>query len=148
MTGVNECGWVFVVGPGLDSTHPAFVRSRTSQATGSDGRLAQKRNRGPISGGRGCVDIMCADVCSIPTSYTFFHSSIHCFPTSLSVMRWSKEQGCVSWEYCNMSIVVSSALPQARGVCCVELPLLSLCLAASVPVRKRLRHFHVVHGLS
>ena len=50
--------FVCVVGPGFDSTSPAFVRSRASQAVGSDGRLAQKRNRAPISGDRDCVDTM------------------------------------------------------------------------------------------
>ena len=49
---------------------------------------------------------------------TFFslHSSTHCFPTSLNEMRSSEEQGCASWEHCNMCVVVSSALPQAHVV--------------------------------
>ena len=63
MTGV--CPSVCVVGPGFDSTFPAFVRGRASQAAGSDGWLAKKRNRAPISG---CVDTICADFCSSPTS--------------------------------------------------------------------------------
>ena len=50
MTGA--CLFVCVVGPGFDSTSPAFVGSRASHAAGSDGRLAQKRNRAPISGDR------------------------------------------------------------------------------------------------
>ena len=51
MTGT--CLFVCVLGPGFDSTSPAFVRSRASHAAGSDGRLAQKRNRAPpISEGR------------------------------------------------------------------------------------------------
>ena len=33
---------VCVVGPGFDSTSPAFLRSSASQAAGSDGRLSQK----------------------------------------------------------------------------------------------------------
>ena len=41
----------------------------------------------------------------------FFYSATHCFPTSLNVMRSSKEQGCACWEHCNMCAVVSSALP-------------------------------------
>ena len=66
MTGVYL--FLCVVGPGFDSKSPAFLRSRASQAAGSDGRLAKKRNRAPISGGRGCVYTICADVCSIPTA--------------------------------------------------------------------------------
>ena len=50
MTGV--CLFVYVVGLGFDSTYPAFVRNRASQAAGSDCRLVQKRNLAPISGGR------------------------------------------------------------------------------------------------
>ena len=46
----------------------------------------------------------------------FFHSSAHCFPTSLNIIRSSKEQGCASWEHCNMCDVVSSAFPQAHVV--------------------------------
>ena len=66
MTGV--CLFVCVVGPGFDSMSHVFVRSRASQVVGSDGRLAQKTESGPISGGRDCVDIIWADLCSIPTS--------------------------------------------------------------------------------
>ena len=62
------CLFVCVVGPGFDSASPGFVRSIASQAGGSDGRLAQKRNRAHISGGRDFVDILCADICSIPAS--------------------------------------------------------------------------------
>ena len=54
MTGV--CLFVCVVGPGFDLTSPAFVRSRASQAAGSDGRLAKKRNRAPISWSKDCVE--------------------------------------------------------------------------------------------
>ena len=68
MTGV--CLFVCVVGPGFDSSSPAFVRNRASQAAGSDGRLSQKNGIGPPSmgGGKDCVDTICADVGSIPTS--------------------------------------------------------------------------------
>ena len=45
MTGV--CLFVCVVGPGFDSTSPAFVRSRASQAEGSNGRIAQKTESDP-----------------------------------------------------------------------------------------------------
>ena len=45
MTGV--CLFVSVVGPGFDSTSPAFVRSSASQAARSDGRLAKNGNRPP-----------------------------------------------------------------------------------------------------
>ena len=69
MTGV--CLFVCVVGPGFDSTSPAFMKSRASQAAGSDGRLAQKTESGPISGGRDCVYTICADVCCSPTSCRF-----------------------------------------------------------------------------
>ena len=50
MTGA--CLFVCVVGPGFDSTSPAFVRSRASHAAGSDGWLVQKTESGPITGGR------------------------------------------------------------------------------------------------
>ena len=60
--------FVCVVGPRFDSTSPSFVSSRASHATGSDGRLAQKRNRDHVSRGRDCVD-----VCSIPTSSRLCH---------------------------------------------------------------------------
>ena len=66
MTGV--CLFVCVVGSGFISTSPAFVRSRVSQVAGSDDRLAQKTESGPISGDSDCVDTICADVCSIKIS--------------------------------------------------------------------------------
>ena len=47
------CLFVCVVGPGFDSTSPAFVRSRASHAAGSDRRLAQKTEIGPTSMGAG-----------------------------------------------------------------------------------------------
>ena len=41
------CLFVCVVGPGFNSTSPAFVRSRASQAAESDGRIApQKKESG------------------------------------------------------------------------------------------------------
>ena len=61
MTGA--CLFVYVVGPGFDSTSSAFVRSRTSHATGSDRWLAQKTESGPHIWGQGCVDTICTDVC-------------------------------------------------------------------------------------
>ena len=64
----GACLFVCVVGPAFDWTSPAFVMSRASQAARSDGRLAQKRNRASIPGGSDCVDTICADICSIPTS--------------------------------------------------------------------------------
>ena len=66
LTGV--CLFVRVVGPGVDSTSPAFVWSRASQAAECDGRLAKKTESGHISGGRDYVDTICADVCNIITS--------------------------------------------------------------------------------
>ena len=45
---------------------------------------------------------------------SFSNSSAHCFSISLNIIRSSKEQGCVSWEHCNMCVVVSSAFPQAH----------------------------------
>ena len=67
MTGA--CLFVCVVGPGFDSTYPTFVRSRASHAAGSDGWLApKKRNRATIFWGQVCVDTICTDVCSTPTS--------------------------------------------------------------------------------
>ena len=52
MTGVSvggECLFECVVGPEFDSKSPAFVRSRASQAAGSDGALAQKNGNEPPS---------------------------------------------------------------------------------------------------
>ena len=46
----------------------------------------------------------------------FLNSSVHCFPTSLNIIRSSKEQGYESWEHCNMCAMVSSALPPAHVV--------------------------------
>ena len=82
------CLFVRVVRPGFDSTSPAFVRSRASQAAGSDGRLSQKNGIGPPSlVGRDCAEKICADVCSSPTSCKLcllgpysFHLW-HCFTT-------------------------------------------------------------------
>ena len=49
-----------VVGPGFDSTSPAFVRSRASQAAGSDDRLAHKTESGPHLWGQGlCRHNLC-----------------------------------------------------------------------------------------
>ena len=53
-----------VVRPGFDSTSPAFVRS-TSQPGGREQWPACKKN---TESGRDCVDTICADVCSSPTS--------------------------------------------------------------------------------
>ena len=77
----------------------------------------------------------------IVSSNNVFYCTTYCFPTSLNVMMSSKEQGRASWEHCNMCVVVSSALPQACGVSCVERPLLSLCLGASVPRAQTLEAF-------
>ena len=44
------------------------MRSRASHAAGSDGRLAPKKGIGSPFLGQGCVDTICTDVCSIPTS--------------------------------------------------------------------------------
>ena len=44
-------GFVCVVGPGLDSTSHAFVRSRASEVARTEG-APQKRNRATISGRR------------------------------------------------------------------------------------------------
>ena len=50
-----------VVGSGLVSTSPAFVRSSASHPAGLHGRLAQKTvNRAPIAGG---FDTICTAVC-------------------------------------------------------------------------------------
>ena len=86
MTGV--CLFVCVVGLGFDSTSPAFVRSRASQAAGSDGRLTQKNGIGPPSLGAGIVltpfGQMYAAVqprtgCVLLDQDTFLsHSSHHC----------------------------------------------------------------------
>ena len=86
----SDCGLFLVclcVSSGFDSTSPTFVRSRASQAVGSDSRLVQKngigppgsgerqpactkkRNRAPIYGGRDCVDTICADFCNSLTSF-------------------------------------------------------------------------------
>ena len=46
----------------------------------------------------------------------FFHSSAHCFPTSVNIIRLSKEQGYASGDHCNMCAVVSSAFPQEHVV--------------------------------
>ena len=78
-----------------------------------------------------------------------FHGSAHCFPTSLNIIRSSKEQGCASWEHCNMCVVVSSAFPQAHVVSPVKNFHFFLCALLQVyPMCRRLRHLHVVHGLS
>ena len=53
MTGV--CLFVCVIGPGFNSTSPAFVRSRARQAAGSAGLLAKKNGIGPSFLGAGIV---------------------------------------------------------------------------------------------
>ena len=65
-----------------------------------------------------CVSVYvdCVECFACRVIKHFFHSSTHCFPTSLNVMRSSKELGCATWEHCNMCAVVSSALPQAHVV--------------------------------
>ena len=40
----------------------------------------------------------------------FFLSSAHCFPTSVNIIRASRDQRCASWEHCNMCAVVSFLL--------------------------------------
>ena len=84
MTGV--CLFVCVVGPGLDSTSPAFVRSRARQAAGSDDRLARKTESSPISGVRDCVDTMCAEV-QPRASCVFLDRSL---PLTMYVVRGNK----------------------------------------------------------
>ena len=67
-----------------------------------------------------------------------FHTSAHCFPTSLNVIRSSKEQGyCASCEHCNMYTLVSSAFPQTHVVS----PVLNFhfFLCAKLHVHRRLR---------
>ena len=78
-----------------------------------------------------------------------FHRSAHCFPTSLNIIRSSKEQGCASWKHCKMCAVVSSAFPQVHVMSPVYNFQFFLCALLQVyPMRRRLRHLHVVHGLS
>ena len=48
-----------VVGPGLDSTSPAFMRSIASHTAGPHGRLAKKTVIGPPLLGAGGVDTIC-----------------------------------------------------------------------------------------
>ena len=68
------CAWCccYVLCGCVNGAYPArfvltlFVRSRASQ-TATAG-LPNKLNRAPISGGRDCVDTICAYICSIPTS--------------------------------------------------------------------------------
>ena len=47
-----------------------------------------------------------------------FHSSAHCFLTSLNIIKSSNEQGCVSWEHCSMCAVVyfAASIPCAQTV--------------------------------
>ena len=52
----------------------------------------------------------------VVSSNHLFHSSAHCFPTTFNIIMSSKEQGCPSWEHCNMCAVVSYVLPQAHVV--------------------------------
>ena len=40
--------YLSVGGPGFDSTSLSFVRSRASQTVGSDGRVGQKTELGPV----------------------------------------------------------------------------------------------------
>ena len=63
----------------------------------------------------------------------FSHSSSHCFPTSLNIIRSSNEQGCARWEHCNYMSCFFCSSTNTCGVSCVELPLLPLCIAASIP---------------
>ena len=47
----------------------------------------------------------------VVSSTILFNSFVHSFSTSLNIIRSSKEQGCASWEHCNMCATVSSAFP-------------------------------------
>ena len=59
-----------VVGPGLVSTPPDFVRSSASHPSDPHGRLAQKTvNRAPIAGA-GRFDTICTAVCDRCDSFT------------------------------------------------------------------------------
>ena len=107
--------FVCVVGPGFDSTSPAFVRSRASQAAGSDGWLAQKTESGPHLWGQGfsrdnlCRSLHHSNLVQTVSSLNIassssschqtilFRSTVYCFPTSLNIIRSSKEQACASW---------------------------------------------------
>ena len=86
----NPYDWsvfVCVVGLIFDSTSPAFVRSRASQAAGSDGRLAHKRNRTPSLGPGLCRHNLCrylqhsnlVHAVSFWNLLVFLCSSIACF---------------------------------------------------------------------
>ena len=96
----------------------------------------KKRQSGPHLWGREGSTQICTAVCDGCDSFTacrlcrlepaishnhhhrllIFHSSVHCFPASLNILRSSKERGCACWEHCNICAVVSSAFPQAHVV--------------------------------
>ena len=52
-----------VVGPGLVSTSPVFMRSRANHPAGPFGRLAQKKEIGPSLLVVGGVDTICTTIC-------------------------------------------------------------------------------------
>ena len=113
MTGV--CLFVCVVGPGFYSTSPTFARSRASQAAGSDGRLAQKRNRAPYLGEgivetqfvqmsaavhprADCIFLDHQQLIIIMSLNHCFNCSTHRFAVSLNFRRSSVLRG----EHCSM----------------------------------------------
>ena len=114
MTGV--CLFACVVRPGPDPTSHALVRNIASQATGSYNRLTKKRNRVPISGGWGCENTICVDVCSSPTSCMLcllrsLQTVSRCCRSMFQIILYSSISKHVVWwavAYC--SIVYSTIL--------------------------------------
>ena len=78
-----------------------------------------------------------------------FHLSTHFFAISLKLLRSSNEQGCARMVYCITCGVFSVARPLSHVVSPSKSPHFCLCSLLHVNlIRSRIRHPHVVHGLS
>ena len=127
--GSGKCGWSEWVSDYMDGTRGSGFMSH------ADDMLEMR--------------VICGSSSSSCHQTILFHSSAHWFLTSLNITRSSNEQGCASWEHCNMCAVVYSVFPQAHVVSLVYNYQFSLCALLLVyPVRRWLIHLHVVHGLS
>ena len=78
-----------------------------------------------------------------------FRLSTHVFAISLKLLRSSNEQGSAKRVHCIMCTVLSVARPHSHVASPSKYPHFCLCYLLHVnPVRSRLRHLHVVQGLS
>ena len=117
---------------------PGFPKKMGSRASGEAEKVDTTSRLYPFGATPPCL-VSHHHRCVIKPSFSLvprivFLSSAHCFPTSVNIIRASKDQGCASWEHCNMCAVVSFLLfYKNMWYFLCRTSSFPLCFAASIP---------------